>query len=595
MTRKRAAVIGAGIAAGAVAAGAVGTHDRPTQERARPRSRICGTCRPTTWADRVLRRLEDRGRVPSGDPEAPVLLFVHGFSLDMTTWHEQWIDLSADFRCVLMDQRGHGRSGPPAHGNCPCERLGRDIAAVLDVVAPDRPAVVVGHSMGGMAAIALAEQRPELFGPRIAGLILVGCSSSDLVRAALGSVSSLLRPRLGRSVSTARARRPSPQGRVREPRRPSGHAFRLTQFGPDAPAHLVEHVGNLSERASSRGVDRWAVETDGDGSAYALPRVTVPTLVVVGQHDRITPPAASVALAGELPDADARGPGGRRTRRHDGASGRAGSRDPCLQPQAPDRRRARNERPKGRSRSSAHDPDPGTGRRRGLTVHEVPAGRGPDAGGLRRRRLPTPTCCSSARGRASTRTSKASPSWAPPGSCSRRCSEASGWSVEVYIANIVKCRPPGNRDPQPDEIEACTPWLVEQISLIQPRVVVTLGNFATKFVLNTSTGITRLRGQVHDWHGRTVIPTFHPAAILHGGGERSRQFQLLKDDFALVRSTLDDRARPRRRAPRAARSPPATAALNRCCCCPRRRRRRPGSAIASWPETDPAEEQLELF
>ena len=57
---------------------------------------------------------------------------------------------------------------------------------------------------------------------------------------------------------------------------------------------------------------------------------------------------------------------------------------------------------------------------------------------------------------------------------------------EVYIANIVKCRPPGNRDPQPDEIEACTPWLVEQISLIQPRVVVTLGNFATKFVLNTT-------------------------------------------------------------------------------------------------------------
>ncbi|MGZ8580373.1 MAG: uracil-DNA glycosylase [Actinomycetota bacterium] len=110
---------------------------------------------------------------------------------------------------------------------------------------------------------------------------------------------------------------------------------------------------------------------------------------------------------------------------------------------------------------------------------------------------------------------------------------------QVYIGNIVKCRPPGNRDPQPDEIEACTPWLVEQISLIQPHVVVTLGNFATKFVLNTETGITRLRGQVHDWHGRTVIPTFHPAAILHGGGEKSRQFQLLLDDFRLVRATLD--------------------------------------------------------
>lgn len=110
---------------------------------------------------------------------------------------------------------------------------------------------------------------------------------------------------------------------------------------------------------------------------------------------------------------------------------------------------------------------------------------------------------------------------------------------QVYIGNVVKCRPPGNRDPQPDEIEACTPWLVEQISLIQPRVVVTLGNFATKYVLNTATGITRLRGQVHDWHGRTVIPTFHPAAILHGGGEKSRQFELLLEDFRLVRDTLD--------------------------------------------------------
>ncbi|MEO8477499.1 MAG: uracil-DNA glycosylase [Actinomycetota bacterium] len=111
--------------------------------------------------------------------------------------------------------------------------------------------------------------------------------------------------------------------------------------------------------------------------------------------------------------------------------------------------------------------------------------------------------------------------------------------AEVYVANINKCRPPGNRDPQPDEIEACTPWLVEQISLIQPQVIVTLGNFATKFVLSTTTGITRIRGQLHRWHGRTVIPTFHPAAILHGGGERSPQFAALRDDFGLVRRTLD--------------------------------------------------------
>ena len=100
----------------------------------------------------------------AGDPDAPVLLFTHGFSLDMSVWHEQWIDLADDFRCVLMDHRSHGMSGDAAHGDLSVRAMGRDIAAVLDAVTPDRPAVVVGHSMGSMAILAMAEQRPELFG-----------------------------------------------------------------------------------------------------------------------------------------------------------------------------------------------------------------------------------------------------------------------------------------------------------------------------------------------------------------------------------------------------------------------------------------------
>ena len=115
---------------------------------------------------------------------------------------------------------------------------------------------------------------------------------------------------------------------------------------------------------------------------------------------------------------------------------------------------------------------------------------------------------------------------------------------DVYIANVLKCRPPGNRDPLPGEIEACTPWLVEQISAIQPRVIATLGNFATKHVLQTQRGITSMRGAVYPWHGRSVVPTFHPAAILRGGGEKSRQFADLREDFALIRRTLDRRAEP---------------------------------------------------
>jgi uracil-DNA glycosylase len=150
---------------------------------------------------------------------------------------------------------------------------------------------------------------------------------------------------------------------------------------------------------------------------------------------------------------------------------------------------------------------------------------------------------------------------------------------DVYVGNVIKCRPPGNRDPQEDEIEACTPWLVEQVSLIQPRVIVTLGNFATKFVLRTPQGITRMRGRTYPWHGRTVIPTFHPAAILRGGGESSRQFLEFRDDFELIRetvATLND--------PEAATLPgpapePAT---------------EPGPVTV--PEAEPApEEQLELF
>lgn len=88
----------------------------------------------------------------------------------------------------------------------------------------------------------------------------------------------------------------------------------------------------------------------------------------------------------------------------------------------------------------------------------------------------------------------------------------------VYIANVVKCRPPDNRDPKADEIAACRPYLEEQIRLISPRVVVTLGNFASKLLLGTDVGITRLRGHAYPWGSTFLVPTLHPAAVLRGGG-----------------------------------------------------------------------------
>lgn len=88
-----------------------------------------------------------------------------------------------------------------------------------------------------------------------------------------------------------------------------------------------------------------------------------------------------------------------------------------------------------------------------------------------------------------------------------------------YIANVVKCRPPDNRDPRPDEISACRPWLEAQVELIAPRVIVTLGNFASRLLLGTNDGITKLRGSTYPYReGVVLVPTFHPAAALRGGG-----------------------------------------------------------------------------
>jgi uracil-DNA glycosylase family 4 len=111
---------------------------------------------------------------------------------------------------------------------------------------------------------------------------------------------------------------------------------------------------------------------------------------------------------------------------------------------------------------------------------------------------------------------------------------------DVYICNVVKCRPPGNRDPLPDEIESCRPYLEGQLENIQPTLIVTLGNFATRVILDRQVSISRVRGQRFQVDGRTVIPTFHPAAILRGGGEASTQMAALRSDFRTIRSVLEE-------------------------------------------------------
>tara|TARA_Y100001936_G_scaffold14175_1_gene12308 strand:- start:5311 stop:5868 length:558 start_codon:yes stop_codon:yes gene_type:complete len=85
-----------------------------------------------------------------------------------------------------------------------------------------------------------------------------------------------------------------------------------------------------------------------------------------------------------------------------------------------------------------------------------------------------------------------------------------------YISNVVKCRPPENRNPKAEEVEACSPYLKKQLEIVKPKVIVTLGNFATRLLLDTKIGITKLRGKTYQYLGFTLIPTFHPAAALRG-------------------------------------------------------------------------------
>lgn len=112
----------------------------------------------------------------------------------------------------------------------------------------------------------------------------------------------------------------------------------------------------------------------------------------------------------------------------------------------------------------------------------------------------------------------------------------------VYIANVVKCRPPGNRDPLPVEIASCAPWLDRQLELVAPSVIVTLGNFATKLLLETKEGITKLRGREFAFRRAgieaTLVPTLHPAAVLRNGG---RALAEARADFVVAKRLVAGR------------------------------------------------------
>jgi len=111
---------------------------------------------------------------------------------------------------------------------------------------------------------------------------------------------------------------------------------------------------------------------------------------------------------------------------------------------------------------------------------------------------------------------------------------------QIYIANVIKCRPPDNRDPEPDEVEICKPFLLQQIQLIRPKLVCTLGNWATQTLLERKVGITKVKAQAFYMKDFVLFPLLHPAAALHQGG----LLDTLKEDFKKLKTFLDRNTKP---------------------------------------------------
>ena len=242
-----------------------------------------------------------------GPEHRPRLVMLHGFSGDLTLWHYQWKRFSMDFRCVLFDQRGHGRSGPATQGDYSLKALGRDLKAVLDAEAGDAPVALMGHSMGGMAVLSFAEMFPEEFGARVRAVVLANTAASDLVKAMVAGLGACA----GRFLAAAASRvasRPDRLYRIRA-RALAGRgdlaflATRLANFGPNAPPSLVEYVAEVGARAP---VEVWSdllASLVGMDLGDAMECVRVPALVVVGDVDRLTPPSSATAMKHRLPDA----------------------------------------------------------------------------------------------------------------------------------------------------------------------------------------------------------------------------------------------------------------------------------------------------
>ena len=244
------------------------------------------------------------------EPSSPLsVVLVHGFTARLEEFELQRETLRGRATAVLYDCRGHGRSRRGRVRNPSVDQLGRDLGSVLDQAVPPGPVVLLGHSMGGMTIMALARQRPELFGPRVAGVFLLATSSGGLVeKGARGAVVRLLRRLHLLQLVLLWFQLWAPLlERFRRRGTRAGYAFfRRNLFGTDdATPERVRQVQDLLEQTPLPVVAAFyktLLDHDEQASLHVLR--AVPVTLLVGDADRLTPPSHSHRMALALPDAE---------------------------------------------------------------------------------------------------------------------------------------------------------------------------------------------------------------------------------------------------------------------------------------------------
>jgi pimeloyl-ACP methyl ester carboxylesterase len=246
--------------------------------------------------------------VDGDDKSDLTVVFVHGFTLSMACWHFQRRDLARDARLVFYDQRSHGASGRSARKHCTIDQLGEDLYAVLQAVAPSGPVVVIGHSMGGMTVLALADSHPELFGDRIVGVGLLGSAAGAFAETIFGIPGFL--GRAVRPVAPGVIRAANKRAQLLEQGRRAGSdvAFMLTRrlsYGGNPPPSLVAFMEQMVAATSVEVMTEF-FDTFLDHDKLEALKVLdgVPTTILCGDRDMLTPVKNSHVMANALPDAE---------------------------------------------------------------------------------------------------------------------------------------------------------------------------------------------------------------------------------------------------------------------------------------------------